>query len=386
MTAKKKTTKKVSAYDLLAEVSAQIKSDKIRSLETELNIDPNGYIELDLIRKYHITFVEDESCGETRIEGNEVYLNTCRKKVNEIIFEFWKLIAKQLPELRKNIAKADNYLRNSKIEVLHGFLDELLEDMASDEYAINKVPDISLISIEALIPFVTMSSFGTYESDDVKNIVKRRLKDENALVMIRRDYLNMIKGKLENELKGTPVKRMSLLEKKRLSESLEQEAAERGFGSDTRTPSKAPMVTVCKNLGVKVSDSDSFEKCVKTVIKVFTREEMNKNDFTISKKEDLEELHRRVVPIVKEFLQPHFKKYITEISMSKRGPLRELMVSVMRDVADNKATLATIDVVGTYERIITNDDTVTTQIKKKLNSGEYKTAKEWEQLKGGGLK
>ena len=74
------------------------------------------------------------------------------------------------------------------------------------------------------------------------------------------------------------------------------------------------------------------------------------------------------------------------IAMSKRGPLRELIVSVMRDVADNKASLATIDPIGTYQRIITSDDNVTTQVKRKLNSGEYKTAKEWAQLKGGGAK
>ena len=177
------------------------------------------------------------------------------------------------------------------------------------------------------------------------------------------------------EINNQPMKKMSVMEKNTILKSLDVEAKDRGFGVP-KTRQISSMVTICRQLKIHASDSDSFEKCVKTLNKVFTTESIDKTYFMISKKDEIDKLVTRVKPVIEEFLMPYFKKYVNEVSMSKRGPLRDLMIHVMSDVAYNGANINTIDVSGTYNRVVL-DDTMKEDIRQKLRTGDYRSTNEW---------
>lgn len=351
-------------------------TERTKTISSELNLDELGYIEIDMLHKYHVNFTEEPKCEEPFFEGNELYLNVFGRRVDEVIFDFWKAISKKLPTLRKNIAKAKKWLQENEINVQKGFFDELLEEMASDEYGILKTDCQSLV-IERLIPTMTLSRMGQYESEHIQNILHRKMADENHLVYIRRRYLGSVRDRILKEAKGKPVKRLSILEQKQLRDSLTEEAMERGFID--KPVSVQSMVKICRQLGVRCSDKDNFDSCCKLLCKVFSSEEPDKSRFSKMDKEDMLKLYERLVPIVKEFLVPYYKKYVNEISMSKRGPIGELIINVMSNVAFSGATIATLDISGAYEKIVI-DKTHETFVKNKVSMGNLTSFNERNQV------
>ena len=347
-------------------------SERAKTISSELNLDELGYIEIDMLHKYHVNFTEEIKNSEPIFDGNELYLNIFGKKVDEVIFEFWKAVSKKLPTLRKNIAKALKWIQSNSVNVQKGFLDELLEEMASDEYGIRKTDPQTLV-VDRLIPTMTLGRMDQYESEHVQNIMRRKMADENHLVLIRRNYLNSIRDQMLKEAKGKPVKKLSILEQKQLRDSLNEEAIERGLVE--RPIQVSSMVNICRKIGVSVSDKDTFDNCCKQLIKVFSLEEPDKVYFSKMSKDDLLHLYEKMVPIVKEFLMPYYKKYLNEISMSKRGPLRDLIVNVMSNVAFAGATISTLDVSGAYEKIVI-DNTHENVIKNRISSGNLKSYNE----------
>ena len=353
-------------------------SERAKTISSELNLDELGYIEIDMLHKYHVNFTEEIKSTEPIFDGNELYLNIFGKKVDEVIFEFWKAISKKLPTLRKNIAKALKWIQSNSVNVQKGFLDELLEEMASDEYGIRKTDPQTLI-VDRLIPTMTIGRMDQYESEHVQNIMRRKMADENNLVLIRRNYLNTIRDQMLKEAKGKPVKKLSILEQKQLRESLNEEAIERGLVE--RPIQVSSMVNICRKIGVSVSDKDTFDKCCKQLIKVFSLEEPDKVYFSKMSKDDLLRLYEKMVPIIKEFLMPYYKKYLNEISMSKRGPLRDLIVNVMSNVAFSDSTISTLDVSGAYEKIVI-DNTHEHLIKNKISKENLKSYNERREQSG----
>lgn len=373
-------TKKTKKNEVSTKETLNEKSEKVRTLETELNVDPNGCVEIDMVRRYHITFIEGEFTSDTNLQGNEMYIYTYGKTVNECIFDFWKIVGKQLPELRKHIYRADKWLRDNMITIKPGYRDNLLKEMASDEYGLRHT-DPTHVIIERVIPYATIRRLSKADNGDTDmntTVVNMIIRDENELVTIRQKYLKTIKDAMIKEMENQPMKKMSVMEKNMILKSLDVEAKDRGFGVP-KTRQISSMVTICRQLKIHASDSDSFEKCVKTLNKVFTMESIDKTYFMISKKDEIDELVSRVKPVIEEFLIPYFKKYVSEVSMSKRGPLRDLMIHIMGDVAYNNANINTIDITGTYNRIVL-DDTTKNDIQQKLRKGDYRSTNEWNAI------
>jgi hypothetical protein len=74
------------------------------------------------------------------------------------------------------------------------------------------------------------------------------------------------------------------------------------------------------------------------LIKVFDREEPDYDAFVWNEKKKkaerikkIDEMYLKMRPLVQQFLKPQFEIYSKEFSMTKRGPLRDMISQLMKE-------------------------------------------------------
>lgn len=328
-------------------------NEKFRAVLRELNCTTDRKFRSDDMPFDLIVVNDDNEPTDVNLVKQE--LNVCCLPANKtfahILYDVYRALATHSTSLNSYQGEAEKFLEDNYSDMPMGIRLVTSVNMARDAYALNKSGYMG--PIDVVLPFKTTSDFPTFGNKDFE---KKELKDENETILIRRKYMAKSMDALNKEKRDARrKKKLSLKEQHSLFDNFRSLAELNGYDTSPSfedtikelpleeqkkkvEESLLPMQFVCKRLHLAYTNKDTFEISCKRLISVFDREKPDYDAFVWNekKKKDerikkIDEMYLKMRPLVQTFLKPQFEIYTKEFSMTKRGPLRDMISQLMKE-------------------------------------------------------
>lgn len=328
-------------------------NEKFRAILRELNCTSDRKFKADDIPLDLIVVNDDNEPTDVNLIKQE--LNVCCLPANKtfahLLYDVYRALSTHSTSLNSYQGEAEKFLEDNYSDMPMGIRLVTSVNMARDSYAVNKSGYMG--PIDVVLPFKKISDFPTFGNKEFEN---KQIRDENETILIRRKYMKKFMDALNKEKSASRrKKKLSLKEQHSLFDNFRSLAELNGYDTspsfeDTlkELPLKEqkkkveesllPMQFVCKRLHLSYTNKDTFETSCKRLIKVFDREEPDYDAFVWNEKKKknerikkIDEMYLKMRPLVQTFLKPQFEVYTKEFSMTKRGPLRDMISQLMKE-------------------------------------------------------
>ena len=329
-------------------------NEKFRSVLRELNCAADRKYKSDDIPMTLLVVNDDNEPTDVDLVKQELNINClpANKTFAHLLYDVYRVLATHSTSLNSYQGDAEKFLEDNYSEMPMGLRLVTSVNMARDAYAVNKSGYMGPIDI--VLPLKKLTDISnTFMNDTLDN---KQLEDMNEEILIRRKYMKKFMDALNREKRSSRRKKpLTLKDQKALFDNFVSLAEMNGYDTAPKfedrlkelpleeqkrkvEESLLPMQFVCKRLHLSYTNKDTFETSCKRLIKVFDREEPDYDAFVYAEKKKKEErikdidlIYIKMRPLVRNFLKPQYEKYCKEFSMTKRGPLREMISRLMKE-------------------------------------------------------
>lgn len=328
-------------------------NEKFKAMLNELNCVSDHKFKADDI-PFDLFVVNDDN-EPTDVDIINKKLNVCflpaEKTFGHILYDVYRALSAFSTILDSYQGDAEKFLENNYPDMPAGLRLVISVNMARDAYAVEK--SMYMGTIATIIPLKDVDTSRIGNSD----FISKQIKDENDEIIIRRKYMKKFMEALNKEKSVSKRRKrpLSLKERNSLFDNFIALAELNGYDTSPKLEDKIkelpleeqkkivegtllPMQFVCKRLHLPYTNKDTFEMSCKRLIKVFDREEPDYDAFMFNekkkkadRKKDIDKMYLKMRPLVQSFLKPQYEIYSKEFSMIKRGPLRDMISSLMKD-------------------------------------------------------
>lgn len=328
-------------------------NEKFRAILRELNCTSDRKFKADDIPLDLIVVNDDNEPTDVNLVKQE--LNVCCMPANKtfahLLYDVYRALSIISTELNTFQGDAEKFIEDNYSDMPMGIRLVTSTNMARDAYAVNKSGYMG--PIDVVLPFKKISDFPTFGNKEFEN---KQIRDENETILIRRKYMKKFMDALNKEKRDSRrKKKLSLKEQHSLFDNFRSLAELNGYDTSPSfedtikelpleeqkkkvEESLLPMQFVCKRLHLAYTNKDTFETSCKRLINVFDREEPDYDAFVWNEKKKknerikkIDEMYLKMRPLVQQFLKPQFEVYTKEFSMTKRGPLRDMISQLMKE-------------------------------------------------------